>query len=487
MSLKIDTIGELTADNGVSIDSVALKDGQITLTGDPTTNLMTATKQYVDNVVNGLSWIESCRVASTANIDLATGGLLTIDLIGPLTVGDRVLVKNQTISTQDGIYNVVDGTWTRSTDTDALDEFANKTLHVTEGSTQGDTEWTCTSDTVNPGVTSPTIVQRATSRNHNLMTTLQGGNGSDEYYHLNSAEHTELSAWLDDVTLGASGSLTIPAGQTLSVDTINEITGANGVSIDSVSLKDGGVTATGTVHVDSAGDSNIHLDKGAVGDDTYLQFQIAGVYQWQFRHGASDTSLKVQHTSGGTVATFGADSSTTFGSGGIKTDNIDEASGGSGVTIDSVILKDNGVTANTYNFGNGTATRLLALDGSKNLTSVSDLTSWIAGTANEVTVTDDADGTLTLSLPLEIHVDTINESTGATGITIDGVLLKDNNISTTGSLSIDTINEKNSDTGVTIESIRMENIGSNTIEVDIPSGFHYSFCVNGSEIMQLTA
>lgn len=50
-----------------------------------------------------------------------------------------------------------------------------------------------------------------------------------------------------------------------------------------------------------------------------------------------------------------------------------------------------------------TATRLMASDGSKGMASVSDLTTWIAGTTNQVTVTDDLDGSLTLSLPQNIH------------------------------------------------------------------------------------
>jgi len=49
-----------------------------------------------------------------------------------------------------------------------------------------------------------------------------------------------------------------------------------------------------------------------------------------------------------------------------------------------------------------TASRLLSTDGSKALVS-SDLVSWIAGTANRVTVTDDGDGSVTLSLPQDIH------------------------------------------------------------------------------------
>jgi len=50
-----------------------------------------------------------------------------------------------------------------------------------------------------------------------------------------------------------------------------------------------------------------------------------------------------------------------------------------------------------------TATRLVASNGSDALVSVTDLTTWVAGTANRVTVANDGDGTITLSAPQDIH------------------------------------------------------------------------------------
>lgn len=50
-----------------------------------------------------------------------------------------------------------------------------------------------------------------------------------------------------------------------------------------------------------------------------------------------------------------------------------------------------------------TASRLVATNGTDVLTSVSSLTSWIAGTTNRVTITDDGDGTVTLTGPQDIN------------------------------------------------------------------------------------
>jgi len=49
--------------------------------------------------------------------------------------------------------------------------------------------------------------------------------------------------------------------------------------------------------------------------------------------------------------------------------------------------------------GSGTASRLLATGVDTELVSVTNLAAWIAGTANQITITDDGDGTITISIP----------------------------------------------------------------------------------------
>ncbi len=60
-----------------------------------------------------------------------------------------------------------------------------------------------------------------------------------------------------------------------------------------------------------------------------------------------------------------------------------------------------------------TASRLVASDANKTLES-SDIVNWIDGTVNQIIVTDDGDGTVTLSLPQDIHVDAHPEFAGLT-------------------------------------------------------------------------
>lgn len=51
-----------------------------------------------------------------------------------------------------------------------------------------------------------------------------------------------------------------------------------------------------------------------------------------------------------------------------------------------------------------TPNRLVASDASKQLVSVAALSSWISGTANEVEVTDNGDGTITVGLPNDVSI-----------------------------------------------------------------------------------
>lgn len=120
--------------------------GPLTLSADPLSPLHAATKQYVDGLASGVTYKTSARVATTANITLSAPQ--TIDGVAAVA-GDRVLVKNQTTATQNGIYVVAAGAWTRATDADTTGELnGGATVWVNEGTTQADTGWTVTNDGV---------------------------------------------------------------------------------------------------------------------------------------------------------------------------------------------------------------------------------------------------------------------------------------------------------------------------------------------------
>jgi hypothetical protein len=124
----------------------------ITLTGDPSTALQVATKQYVDNVAEGLDVKASCIAATTANITLS--GPQTIDGVS-IVAGNRVLVKDQTNTAENGIYVAAGSTWSRSSDTDTWDSLRGAFTFVEQGSLYADTGWVCTVDAGGTLGTSP--------------------------------------------------------------------------------------------------------------------------------------------------------------------------------------------------------------------------------------------------------------------------------------------------------------------------------------------
>jgi len=114
----------------------------ISLTDAPVSGTDAVNKNYVDGNLAGLSWKNSVKAASNGNITLS--GTQTVDGIA-LIAGDRVLVKNQTTASQNGIYVVAAGAWARSTDMDAttpINEVNSAAVFVEQGTVFADTGWT---------------------------------------------------------------------------------------------------------------------------------------------------------------------------------------------------------------------------------------------------------------------------------------------------------------------------------------------------------
>ena len=156
---------------------------RITSVAEPTQATDAATKNYVDAVKTGLDVKDSVRVATTANLtatysngssgvgatltNSGTQAALTIDSIA-LSVGDRVLVKDQTTGLQNGFYKVttvgtVSTNWvlTRSTDADEAAEVTPGAFtFVEEGTNGGSNGYVCTNTgSITIGTTAVSFVQ----------------------------------------------------------------------------------------------------------------------------------------------------------------------------------------------------------------------------------------------------------------------------------------------------------------------------------------
>jgi hypothetical protein len=150
-----DSNGNITLDPNGS-GTVDVNSSKITSVSLPTAATDAATKGYVDSVANGLDVKASVRYATTANvagtysngagtITAGSNGAFSIDGQVP-TAGDRILLKNQSTTTQNGIYTVTtvgSGSaayvLTRTPDADAASEITGGAfVFVEEGTANAD-------------------------------------------------------------------------------------------------------------------------------------------------------------------------------------------------------------------------------------------------------------------------------------------------------------------------------------------------------------
>lgn len=168
---------------------------------NPTTDNQAVRKAYVDNLINGLSWKDAVRAATTANITLS--GEQTIDGVA-LTAGDRVLVKNQTDATENGIYVVATGAWSRAEDMNQNDEVKAAAMYVTDGTTQSGTAWVCNNTgNVVIGTTNISFVQFSGTG------TYTAGNGltlTGNEFAVGTTANCGITANADDIQVNVDGS-----------------------------------------------------------------------------------------------------------------------------------------------------------------------------------------------------------------------------------------------------------------------------------------
>jgi hypothetical protein len=124
---------------------------------DPTVATDAATKNYVDNVAQGLSPKTSVRVLAATNITLS--GTQTIDGVA-LSAGDTVLCTAQTTGSQNGSYTVASGAWTRTPDfADPNDQSRSPYWFVGEGTTYAGSGWVMTTYPYTIGTTTLSFTQ----------------------------------------------------------------------------------------------------------------------------------------------------------------------------------------------------------------------------------------------------------------------------------------------------------------------------------------
>lgn len=125
---------------------------------DPQAATDLVTRQYLDARISGLTWKQPVRAATTTNGTLASAYANGSSIDGvTLVTGDRILLKDQTTASENGIYTVnASGAPTRATDADSSAELDSAAVLITSGTVNADNAYTQTTNT--PTIGSSNIV-----------------------------------------------------------------------------------------------------------------------------------------------------------------------------------------------------------------------------------------------------------------------------------------------------------------------------------------
>ena len=137
--VRTNRLNEMTAPNG----AVSFSSQKITNLADPTADADAANKGYVDGVAQGLDIKDSVVATTTANITIS--GTQTIDGVS-LSAGNRVLVKDQSTQTENGIYICAAGSWSRADDLAVGGDAAGAFVFVEQGTVNAENGFVCTSN-----------------------------------------------------------------------------------------------------------------------------------------------------------------------------------------------------------------------------------------------------------------------------------------------------------------------------------------------------
>ena len=177
-TLGLGTIATQNANN------VSISGGSVTGLGDPSATSDAATKNYVDQAVAGLRTRIIAEAATTANISL-TNDLQNGDTIDGVTLvtGDRVLVKDQSTASENGLYTVVaSGAASRDTEYDTITELSGQMVVVNQGTSNDNKIFLCTTNTTATLDTDDITFTQVTPANVGTVTSVAvADSGSSEF------------------------------------------------------------------------------------------------------------------------------------------------------------------------------------------------------------------------------------------------------------------------------------------------------------------
>lgn len=436
----------------------------------PTADNHAANKSYVDSVAQGLDVKDSVRVASTGTVNIGTPAS-SMDGVN-LNAGDRILLKDQTTQTENGIYEYDSGGLTRASDMDAAGEFVGAFFFVEEGTVNSDQGYVMTTDGPITVGTSNIVFTKFTgtgqitagdalSKSGNTLNV----NVDGTYIMVDSNDDLTIKgtsttgqALLSDgsggVAYGAvdltssdavSGALGLANGG-LGVDasqTSGKATARTNLGLGTMSTQDANAVAITGGTVDLSGGTltlaNDQLSGDVISGGTIDGASLQGgagvtISQFDITVGNGKTldvdgTFDVDGAAGSAMdnVTIGA---TTSAAGTFSTMATDSADINGG-NIDGTVI--GATTAANATFADANVTGTLKVDEIEAYTNGGDITfNSLIVTTQGINVAGSGISGAGSTTTDTLNVDTISEKTVGNGVVVDGVTLKDAGVAATG-------------------------------------------------------
>ena len=439
------TTGNLTLTAGSSDDYVEIRPtgtGQVHVggfkiesLGTPTASTDAATKQYVDDLAQGLAIQAPAIVASTGTLATMSGGTVTYDngtagvgatltISGStltaidgitLTVNDRIVIKDEATSANNGIYTYTSTTvLTRAADFDTPTEMAGGDfVFIQQGTLYNDTGWVMTDPVTTVGTSDVTFVQfsGAGSFTAGAGLTLTG---------------TEFSVNTDNLTTDISGgNVVVKTSAQFTTPDIGEATGTSLTATGNVA--GGNLTTTGVVS--ATGNITGGNVAGTTGTFTDVAGSLTTAAQPNVTSVGTLTSLDVTgNVDGGNINTGGlVDATGNVNGGNLTSGGVVEVTG----NVIGGNITTAGVVAATGNVSGGNLTTAGNIDttagifngdgfGISNIAAGNIVGLNLSGISNGTSNVDiaTADGNITLSVDGTSNVAVVD----ATGLTVGGTI-----------------------------------------------------------------
>ena len=403
--------------------------------GTPTASTDAATKQYVDDVAQGLAIQAPAVAASTGTLATMSGGTVTYDngtagvgatltISGStltaidgvtLSTDDRIVIKDESTSAHNGIYTYTSSTvLTRATDFDTPTEMAGGDfVFVQQGTLYNDTGWVMTDPVTTVGTSDVTFVQfsGAGSFTAGAGLTLTG---------------TEFSVNVDNLTTDISGgNVVVKTSAQLTTPNIGEATGTSLTATGNVA--GGNLTTAGVVS--ATGNITGGNVAGTTGTFTDVAGSLTTAAQPNVTSVGTLTSLDVTgNVDGGNINTGGlVDATGNVNGGNLTSGGVVEVTG----NVIGGNITTAGVVAATGNVSGGNLTTAGNIDttagifngdgfGISNIAAGNIVGLNLSGISNGTSNVDiaTADGNITLSVDGTSNVAVVD----ATGLTVGGTI-----------------------------------------------------------------